>query len=297
MLSDSAENLYRSFPNYFIKGNQDSFCQIYSLGWQMRTSAKYDWDGRKRPDEKGQCIFQYTLSGFGRLEYEGKSVLLDEGNAFIVLLPDEHRYFLPTGSEKWEFIFMTLTGEYAVKEWKRLQHKYGKIIKLSPKSEVLQFLWKSYWSFVQNNVTDGYQTSAIAYEFIMQLMKSLDNQKQEEDPEGNCHVEAAVDFMKNNLHLPLSLEDMAQAAGLSKYHFSRVFTAFMGISPWDFLTKIRMEKAVYLMQTHSYKINEVAEMVGYNTVNYFDKVFRKSFGTSPGKFELMYQGTDKNDEE
>jgi two-component system response regulator YesN len=56
-----------------------------------------------------------------------------------------------------------------------------------------------------------------------------------------------------------------------------------------------MEKAVYLMQTHSYKISEVAANVGYSSVNYFNKVFRKTFGTSPSKFELMYQGTDDFD--
>lgn len=296
MLLENTENLYRSFPNYYPNGSQNFVCQIHSLGWQMRTSTKYDWDGMKRPDEKEQCIFQYTLSGFGRLEYENKSIKLDEERAFIVSLPDNHCYYLPDDSEKWEFIFITLTGEYAVKEWKRLQQKYGKVIKLSPKSDVLQFLWKSYWNFVQKNVTNEYQTSAIAYEFIMKLFRSLDSQKSDEHLDRNSHIVSAIKFMKNNLHLQLSLEDMAQAANISKYHFSRLFTAVMGITPWDYLTKIRMEKAVYLLQTHSYKIYEVAEMVGYTTVNYFDKVFRKSFGTSPGKFELMYQGTDENDD-
>jgi YesN/AraC family two-component response regulator len=69
----------------------------------------------------------------------------------------------------------------------------------------------------------------------------------------------------------------------------------MGISPWDYLTKLRMEKAVYLMETHTYKLSEVAENVGYTSGNYFNKVFRKTFGTSPGKFELMYQGSDELD--
>lgn len=295
MLLQNFDNLYRSFPNYFQKENRNSLCQIYSLGWQMRTSPKYNWDGMKRPDEKGQCIFQYTLSGCGRLEYGDNSFLLEEGSAFMVLLPDKHRYFLPAESEKWEFIFITLTGEYAVKEWKRLRHNYGKIIKLSPKSEVLQYLWNSYWKFVQNNVTDGYQTSVIAYKFIMQLVKALDNPGLENRTEGSSRIENSIEYMKNNLKQQISLEDMAMAAGISKYHFSRLFNSVMGISPWDYLTKLRMEKAVYLMQTHSYKISEVAANVGYSSVNYFNKVFRKTFGTSPSKFELMYQGTDDFD--
>ena len=293
MLSSKSDHLYKSFANYF-QFKQDIYpCQLYSMGCQMRTSVKYDWDGRKRPDDRGQCIFQYTLSGFGRLDYEDKSITLDEGSAFLVTLPDEHRYYLPAESEKWEFIFITLSGEYAMKMWDQLQQQYGKVVKLSPKSNVLQFLWKVYWDFVQNKITDEYRTSAIAYEFMMELVKGLETPGGGEERRNNSNINSAMEFMKNNLHLQLSLDDIAQSANLSRYHFSRMFTSVAGITPWEYLTKLRMEKAVYLLQTDSYQINEIAELVGYSTVNYFDKAFRKAFKTSPGKFELMYQGTDE----
>lgn len=226
------------------------------------------------------------------LEYDNKSFKLGEGDAFIVMLPDKHRYYLPAESKKWEFFFITLTGAYAVEAWRELQQLYGKVIKLNPKSQALQFLWKSYWDFAKGNVTNGYETSSIAYTFIMQLFKSLDIQANSGLLERNDHIVRAIEFMKSNLHRPLNLEDLAQAANLSKYHFSRLFTSVMGITPWNYLTQIRMEKAGYLLQTQAHKIHEIAEMVGYSTVNYFDKVFRKSFGTSPGYFERMYQGVD-----
>ncbi|MFU0828924.1 MAG: hypothetical protein ACFWTJ_15580 [Lachnoclostridium sp.] len=292
MRMNNEDYRYKSFLNYFHIKNEEYLCQLYSLGWQLRTSTKYDWDGRKRAEDRGQCIFQYTLSGFGKLDYDNKSVILDKGSAFLVTLPDEHRYYLPPESKKWEFLFITLSGEYTLKVWKQLQQQYGKVIKLPSKSKVLQLLWNIYWEFAKKKVSDEYQTSVIAYQFIMELIKTLEK-KNEIELRNNNNINLAIEYMKNNIHLPLTLEDIARSANLSKYYFSRLFTSLQGMTPWEYLSKLRMEKAVYLLQTHSYQINEIAEMVGYSSVNYFDKAFRKAFNTSPGKFELMYKGIDE----
>ena len=95
----------------------------------------------------------------------------------------------------------------------------------------------------------------------------------------------SVEFMKNNYFLQLNLDDIAQASGMSKFHYNRTFMKIMETSPWNYLTKIRLEKAIEVMQNDKYNFEEIAKMVGFSSANYFNKVFRKFLGTSPGRFK------------
>ncbi|MEF2248759.1 AraC family ligand binding domain-containing protein [Paenibacillus sp. IITD108] len=63
-----------------------------SIGWQSTDSPYYGNDGRERSDF-GHIVFQYTLSGEGRIELEGKSYSLTPGKAFLVKVPSDHRYY------------------------------------------------------------------------------------------------------------------------------------------------------------------------------------------------------------
>ena len=97
------ESKHKAFGYRFVKGPQNPPAQIYSLGWQIQNSSVYDFDGLNRHNENGNCIFQYTLSGFGILEINGQQHILDERTAFIADIPSKHRYFIPEDSERWEF--------------------------------------------------------------------------------------------------------------------------------------------------------------------------------------------------
>lgn len=60
-------------------------------------------------------------------------------------------------------------------------------------------------------------------------------------------VNRAIDHVTANLDEPLRLEDVARVAGFSPYHFHRTFQALVGETLHDFTTRIRLERAVYLM--------------------------------------------------
>jgi AraC-like DNA-binding protein len=81
-----------------------------------------------------------------------------------------------------------------------------------------------------------------------------------------------------------SLEIIADRVQLSKYHFSRMFKKHTGFAPMEYITKVRIEKAITLLRTTNYSIEEIAEQVGYASSSYFIKVFRSWVGFSPGEF-------------
>jgi two-component system response regulator YesN len=79
----------------------------------------------------------------------------------------------------------------------------------------------------------------------------------------------------------VSLLEAAEYVNLSPQHLSRIFKNKMGITFVDYLTQVRIGKAIELFQDEDLKMYEIAERVGYTTQHYFSSVFKKELGISP----------------
>jgi AraC-like DNA-binding protein len=94
-------------------------------------------------------------------------------------------------------------------------------------------------------------------------------------------VEAALAFMEENYHAQLTLQQIADKAGLSANHFSEVFKQHCGISPWEFLTTLRLDRAKHLLRTTSDTITGIALAVGFEDSSYFARLFKAQVGMTP----------------
>lgn len=82
----------------------------------------------------------------------------------------------------------------------------------------------------------------------------------------------------------LSLTRVAEYVGLNEKYFTNRFTKETGETFSAYLTELRMQKAKELLKTTTFKIYEIAEMVGYNNVEHFNRMFKKLNGVSPVQF-------------
>ncbi len=88
----------------------------------------------------------------------------------------------------------------------------------------------------------------------------------------------------------LSLDAVATKFFISKYRLSRLFKKETGENYWDFVTRVRMEKALFLLTHSNLKTYEVASKVGYEDISYFSTLFKKFFGKSPKNFRQSAEG-------
>jgi len=100
-------------------------------------------------------------------------------------------------------------------------------------------------------------------------------------------VERAIIMMWNHYDEPLSLDEIADSAILSKFYFSRVFRSVTGTSPGRFLTAIRLSRAKNLLQETTLTVTDIAYMVGYNSLGTFTTRFTRSVGVSPTRFRSL----------
>jgi AraC-like DNA-binding protein len=97
-------------------------------------------------------------------------------------------------------------------------------------------------------------------------------------------IKTVVDYCMDHISEPISVDDLAEVAGYSRYHFSRMFSASQGMSPGAFVKDLRLKHAERLLQTELMSVKEIADACGFEDDSYFCKAFRKAYKISPGEY-------------
>ncbi len=105
-------------------------------------------------------------------------------------------------------------------------------------------------------------------------------------------VEAALRLEARSME-PAGLESAARQAGLSAYHFLRVFAAVLGVTPHQYVVRSRLRRAAGLLAAGGRAITDVAFDVGFGDLSNFVNAFRRAAGVSPRAFQKAARGDRK----
>jgi two-component system, response regulator YesN len=101
-------------------------------------------------------------------------------------------------------------------------------------------------------------------------------------PETDERLMAGLQFIDTHYSQPtLSLSDVSKPAGLSIWHFSRLFNAHVGMGFREYLKNVRLKHACKLLATSTLTIKEIAAMVGYTHVSDFYHHFKEQYDLTP----------------
>ena len=95
------------------------------------------------------------------------------------------------------------------------------------------------------------------------------------------HLRRARDHIDRSYAEPLDLETIAATAGLSKWHFHRLFSATYGTTPAAYLSQRRVERAQDLLRCTNLTVTEVCYAVGYSSLGSFSSRFAEITGETP----------------
>ena len=102
-------------------------------------------------------------------------------------------------------------------------------------------------------------------------------------PTDHC-IPEAIEFIKSNYHLPLTLAEIARVTGYSPNHFHHVFTEVMGRTPLRYLLDVRVRHAKYLLAQTGKTLSEIAYECGFSSQAYFTEQFKRETYTTPGQY-------------
>jgi AraC family transcriptional regulator len=97
-------------------------------------------------------------------------------------------------------------------------------------------------------------------------------------------LRTAIDYIHDHIRESLELGSIARAAGLSAFHFARLFKAATGNTPFQFVTRARMERAKQLLRKTRLPILEIAGRVGYQKPSHFSARFGAMVGCGPDAY-------------
>lgn len=258
-----------------------SLYRILTIGRQTITDATYEWEGRTR--EGGGVIFQYTVAGEGKLRFGEEEVALKVGHAFLVEARSDYRYwFDPEAGACWEFLWIRITGPGAEEFVQNIHGMSGPVLVLQPEGKSVRLLYKLHENLIQERLADDkYIISMHVYEWMLELLRGAETGGEDGRSDVPPAFERAASYMNDHFNQPISLEQVAAYARLSKHHLSRLFPRYYGFSPIHYLRRKRVREALRLLRDTDLSATEIASSVGFDTLGYFGKVFREIVGMSP----------------
>ena len=254
-----------------------------SVGFEHAQGPGYDFDGRQR-GPLPFAVLQHSVSGSGRLLHERRLYRVKPGQTMLVTIPHAHRYWVETG-ETWDFFWIAMTGQEALRLVYAIQATAGPVLNLQHRTiDRLAGYCLDLGGRARDANAVG-QLSAITYSALMVLFDDVLDRHQTNRPEKpSAYIARVYNHIRTNLDKSLSVRDLAEIAGYSRAHFSRVFATEAGLAPAEFVSQERMRLASRLLPNGALSIKEISAACGFADANYFAKAFRQSFGVSPTQF-------------
>lgn len=103
----------------------------------------------------------------------------------------------------------------------------------------------------------------------------------------NEHVEAVQrmqDYIAAHLDEEITLADLAKISLYSPWYSYRLFSKWVGLTPADYIRRLRLAKSALILRDEAYKITEVAFQMGFGSVDGYQRAFYREFGCNPGEY-------------
>ena len=102
------------------------------------------------------------------------------------------------------------------------------------------------------------------------------------------------EYLSNNLtNTDMKIDDIAEYVNMSRSAFQTKVKELTGLKPIDYVTKVRMDRAKYLLKNSHENVNQIAYSVGYSDPKYFSRVFKRLVGETPTQYKARMEQTNE----
>jgi len=234
----------------------------------------------------------------GSVTYTVDDIVYQVRKGEVLIIPPDMQHALSMGEESSRYLFLfEPEGILSMRDIKTLTPYFHRPFHLRDGSEahvrIRELLLK---------LKDVYEKrelmwNTVCYSYLLRVYAILGqrylNGVRNRIPDGGRIVEsevitASMTYINNHYKQDLSLEDVAEFAGFSRYYFSRSFKKQTGYSFKDYLCEKRLQVATDLLIRTDKSMKDVAAESGFGSVATFNRVFREKKGCTPTQFRAIY---------
>lgn len=237
--------------------------------------------------------FLYAYDGEGAMELNGVSYPLAAGSVFH--FPLQHHLLIRFSQER-PLCYYTIRYDYKLIDWEGTAVRcsdpddrslpFDYVVPMTDKETMLRSMQQLHrlWHAQQT----GYEWEA-KLAFMNMLQHVGEQQRRLEEHTGASRaILQCMDYIRNHYDEPLDRERLAKQTSFSTSYFSVLFKKQTGYSPVQYITKIRLDRAKWLLLREKHlSIGDVARAVGFQDPQYFTKVFAHEIGVPPSDYKKM----------
>ena len=217
------------------------------------------------PAVRKEYLLHLIAKGKGQLERNGEIIPLHAGEAFLIR-PGEITTYRADKDDPWVYRWISFNGPFAgalvanTTDLTCMPYKKGGLIAL------------------QSALDSGFNDPLSCLHTLFEVLYSIKTVASIEkiDP-----IKNALRYLEYNYFLPFSVTDLAQEYGYSRAHFTVLFKAHTGKSPYQYLLDIRLKEAKQLLTQTDLGIEEIAYATGFTSAVRFSDTFKSHVGLSP----------------
>lgn len=243
-------------------------------------------------------LVHYVISGHGTFQLRGRTYSLQAGDSFFIF-PNEMYQYQANEVDPWHYCWLAFQGSGAENLLRQLNiTAETPVVHAADDASILPLYRHLFMTLQQGESlcaleSTGYMRLLFtAYGRCNAARHPMPTMDARSDIERQ--VDQAIRWLTYQYAEQVSIERMSQSLGYSRIYLSKMFKQITGISPMQFLNKIRMERAAMLM-TSRLTIDQIATSVGFKDPLYFSKQYKKWSGHAPSEHRAILLGKASKD--
>ena len=239
------------------------------------------------PHQHCHIEINYVTKGNCILDINNESINFKEGE--IMIIGSEANHLFRAGVEGVHIIQMELQPDIFAKMADNSEHITNKMkTMLAENAQVIKIVNAPRIVLTIKNIIHELKNRKPYYQHLVLMdyaeLFALVNRYLEESDLPICNndaIQKAIAYIRHHYMEDITVTEVAKHSNISERYLRKLFTLHIRLSPLEYLNQIRINKATDLLKNTDYSVKEVSLMCGFQSAQYFSRVFKKQTGCCP----------------
>lgn len=253
---------------------------MFSNVEQIKINSSYNRKTKKfnKIQDRNDHGFIFRIKGSAKYVFENETIVVNEGE--IIFLPKHSTYsYASLGGDVGSYTSINFDADipngkptvYCIDDY--------------PYKNFILSDFSKTWSLA--TTTEKFKCISVLYSFISTVSK-IENIKR--NNKNKIHlIEPALDYLKQNIYdVNFKIDNLHTFCGISSTYFRKIFKKIYNMTPQEYVLSNRLSHAKHIIESKDYfSIYEVAKAVGFSDPLYFSKAYKKFYGFSPKRTNVL----------
>lgn len=262
--------VYLHTPQEFAKKN------LLHVLWSAELTCKvpYKLNRNHMSAYKGIYLLLYILEGEMIIDYKNKIYVATKGDVVFLYSGIPNRYWT---NDTVKFKFVHFSGELANSYYNLLTQQTGPHF---PDYRNTAIYFTAILEELETENPSDHKLSV----YLLTIISSLTKNEITMHPS----IKKAKNYIDIYFQQSIPIEELANYAGLSLYHFSRLFKKELSVTPHQYVINVRIKYAKQLLMDTSTSIEEIGDTCGFSNASHFIDCFKKNVEMTPNSFRMLF---------